>query len=162
MQLNKLLFKSNIRSATSLFKNQAMFISTVEKIKRREQYFRDLLLTKENLSPEELGNVARVLKKKPMSITEEEIKKFDEQALNLTRELDNQQLRQVMSLYVFTKRSNDHVFSEIQERNKKIAYKNYVPQYEKQGIVEAGYIKLFHLRNKIFEFISNTTGLKLK
>ncbi len=77
--------------------------STLNLIKERDNHFRSLLINKDkdSLTTNELANIARVLAKENVSITDDEMKKFDDAALSLAKSLDNQQLRQVISLYVF-------------------------------------------------------------
>lgn len=131
-------------------------------IKERNNYYRELLKSKDSNSftPDELGNIARVLYKSD-NILEEEIKKFDEISLNLVKILDNQQLRRVMNFYIFTNRQNKYVFYEIKERNKLIALKDYTPCLQKESGIQSAYIKLFHLRNRFFKYFSKVSGIEL-
>lgn len=138
------------------------YISTVELIKQRDNHFRSLLLTKENLTTDELANIARVLTKSNQEITNDEMTKFDNAAISLSKSLDNQELRQVMSLYVFKQKSNKFVFYELKERQSQVGLKDYTPKLDKESRVTTGYVKAFQLRNQLFSFISNITGLRLK
>lgn len=152
--MNKLV-RSNMANK-SLFKN----FSTINAIKQRDLYFKNLLLSKQTLTPNELSNIARVLVK--IGSIEEENKRFDEHALTLSKELDNQQLRQVMSYYIFTKRDNKFVFYELNQRFKSVGYKDFVPKQNNLGYISRTYHLLFDIRNKFFKLVSNVTGIKLQ
>lgn len=132
-------------------------------IKERNNYYRELLRTKDSTSftPEELGNIARVLYKSD-NVPEDEIKKFDEISLNLVKKLDNQQLRRIMNFYIFTNRQNKYVFYEIKERNKLIVLKDYTPSLQKESSIQSAYIKLFQIRNRFFKYFTKVSGIDLK
>lgn len=164
MHSTKLLLR-NFKSShltQRLYFNQVKFSSTLNQIKARDQFYRDLLLTNNSLSENELSNIARVLVKDASSITEEEVKKFDDQALALAKNLDNQQLRQVISYYVFTNKTNKFVFYELKERNDKIGLKDYIHDIREEGLIQKAYVSAFQFRNCLFNSISKITGIKLR
>lgn len=144
------------------YSNLKCFTSTRDLVSQRDQHFRSLLLSKPNLSTVELSNVARVLYKNKSSITDEEAKRFDDQALVLTKSLDHQQLRQVMSYYVFTNKVNKFVNYEINQRNRIVGLKDYTSVHVGSNIQSKFYLYLFGIRNCFFKILSKATGLSLK
>lgn len=139
-------------------------LSTLNLIKERDNHFRSLLLEKDKdvITPHEFANIARVLAKDNVDISDDEMKKFDDVALGLVKNLDNQQLRQVISLYVFKNKTNKFVFYELRERQQKVGFKDNSPQLEKENFFQSLYLKAFQFRNRVMESISSITGLKLK
>ncbi len=160
--VNSYLIKNSKFSFSSTTPSCSTTLTTKEIINQRDQHFRSLLLKKEKLTSNELSNVARVLYKNKNNITEEEARKFDDQALLLTKSLDNQQLRQVISYYVFTNKVNKFVNYEINQRYKTIGLKDYTQVHVGNDVQAKFFLFLFGIRNGFFKILSKVTGLSLK
>lgn len=163
--ISRTIFKfkhSKSLSNKFVFNKISNFSSTKQLILQRDQHFRSILLQKENLTPNELSNVARVLYKNKTNITEEEAKRFDDQALVLTKSLDNQQLRQVMSYYIFTNKVNKFVNYEINQRYNVVGLKDYTGVHVGNNIQAKFFLFLFGIRNGFFKLLSKVSGLSLK
>ena len=138
------------------------FVSAKELILQRDQHFRSILLKKEKLSSSELSNVARVLYKNKCNITEEESKRFDDQAMILVKTLDNQELRQVISYYTFTNKVNKFVNYEINQRYKTVGFKDFTNVHVGNDIQAKFYLFLFGIRNNFYKILSKVSGLSFK
>ena len=121
-----------------------------------------MLLNKEKLTANELSNVARVLYKNKSNITDEEVKRFDDQALILSKSLDNQQLRQVMSYYIFTNKVNKFVNYELNQRYQVVGLKDYTTMHVGNNIQAKFFLFLFGIRNGFFKLLSKVSGVSLK
>jgi len=147
MKLNKIL-------------NKKCF-SSLRQIQERDLYFRDLLTTKEGLNSNELANIARVLgKANSDSITKEEEKKFDSLVVENSKNLDRQELRQVINYYFIHNKNHPAAFYELNQRYQKVGLKDYVPQ--NNSVQAKFWLALFGLRNKFIGKLSCFTGLNLK
>lgn len=159
----KSLINRNILSSRSYLNTRIQHpFSTLNLIKERDNQFRSLLLSQETLTTNELSNIARVLRKN-RDVKVEEEKKFDEQALALTKKLDTEELRQVINYYVTLEKENKFVFYEINQRYQQVAPKDYTNELIKSDCIQVKtWLSIFQLRNRLFRCFSNKTGILLK
>lgn len=155
--------KINRKYYTAINNNLKTRNATYQLVIDRDNYFKNLLNEKSDLSAHELTNIARIISKENIrSIDKDNLKKFDSQVLKYVNSMDIQQLRQIMSFYALSNYENSSVFYEIKERLKVVGYNNYVLEQSKQSSIQKSYLALYRFRNKFFSLVNNFTGLQIK